>query len=111
MSDRTAERACRAGGSKDYTHQVNVRHDTEDETSRSSSSKPSIQESSTEEVMVVNSDSDDEAQGAGVDGEMAMTSIAVNPEDEEEAASKQDFVMAWVKTQRIECLHPATVVQ
>ena len=111
MSDRTAERAFRLQGSQGYSQEVNVRNDTEAEISRSSSRKPIIQESSTEEAIGVNSGSEEETQGAYVDEEMVMTSIFVDPDDEEEAASKQDFVMTWVKTQRIECLHPDTVVQ
>ena len=109
MSDNTAERAFRAGDSQDHSQQVNVRHDTEDKTSESSDSKPITQESDTK-VIIVKSDSDGETQGEDVDEEMVMTSVVANPDDEEEAASKQDFVMAWVKTQRTEFLHSATVV-
>lgn len=110
MSDRTAEPAFRAGDSQDHRQRGSVRHDTEDETSEPSDSKPIIQESDTEKLIIVKSDSDEEMQGEDVDEEMVMTSIVVNANDEEEAANKHDFVMAWVKTQRIECLHSTTVV-
>ena len=116
MSDRTAEQIFRVEDSQDYSQQVNVRPDAEKETSRSSDSNEPIQESDNEEAIATSSDSDEETQGADVDEKLVRTPIVVISDDEEEAGSKREAVMAWVEsqeveTQEVEDLHLAMVVR